>query len=155
MKLISSRMTFVSKRVFPLVWFGILATIAFGMLADGLAMRNPSVLLGPAFMAVIGYLVIRTFALDLADTVYDFGDYLLIKRGGVEARVPLENIMNVSASIMMNPSRVTLRLIKPSTLGTHVAFSPTASPSFNPFSKNSIAEDLMERAYAARAKSAA
>jgi len=63
--------------------------------------------------------------------------------------------MNVSSTPLMNPPRVTLRLVKPSGLGTYISFSPKSSVFSFPFSlKNVVAERLMERAYAARTKSA-
>ena len=154
MRLISSRATVVTKWIFPIVWFGVLTAIVVGMIVAGVASKDPAILLGPAFMGVIGFLVIRMLTWDLADTVYDFGSYLLVKRGGAEARIPLEDIMNVSASVFVNPPRVTLRLVKPSALGSNVSFSPKSSFSLNPFASNPVAEELMERAYAARPKRA-
>ena len=63
--------------------------------------------------------------------------------------------MNVSATAHMSPPRVTLRLVKPCTLGSSISFAPKATPALNPFAKNAVAEDLMERAYAARTRNAA
>jgi hypothetical protein len=154
MKLISSSTTLISKWVFPAVWFAALAFATIGMVLDGAALRSPAILLGPLFMAVIGYIVIRLFAWDLADSVYDFGDHLVVSRGSTRERIALENIMNVSCSVFVNPTRVTLRLVKPCAFGAAVSFSPKASFSLNPLAKNPIAEELLERAYAARVKRA-
>jgi len=155
MNLISSRATVVSKWLFPIAWFGILGAAIIGALLDGTVEKEPMFVAAPIFMAVVGFFMIRFLAWDLADTVYDFGSYLLVKRNGIEVRIPVENIMNVSSTTFMNPPRVTLRLITPCTLGSHVSFSPKSSFSLNPFAKNAVAEDLIERAYSARAKRAA
>jgi hypothetical protein len=64
----------------------------------------------------------------------------------------LSNIMNVSSSTFMNPPRVTLKLVRPSKFGREIAFSPASKFTLNPFAKNEIAEDLMDRAYRARTR---
>ncbi len=154
MERISSRFTFVSKWVFPLAWIGFLLFFISDALADGAIEREPMFLLGPAFMLVVGFFVMKQFVWDLADSVEDHGSYLVVRRHGKEAQIQLSNVMNVSSTTFVNPPRVTLRLIKPSELGANVSFSPKSSFSLNPFAKNSVAEDLIERAFAARAKSA-
>jgi hypothetical protein len=65
---------------------------------------------------------------------------------------PLSNIMNVSSSTLMNPPRVTLKLVQPGKFGREIAFSPASKFMLNPFAKNEIAEDLINRAYHARTR---
>jgi hypothetical protein len=154
MNRISSGFTVVSKWVFPIFWFGFLAFFVGQTLLDGTAKEDPAFLLGPLFMAVVGFFVMRYLAWDLADSVHDCGSYLLVRRSGTEVRIPFENVMNVSSTVFVNPPRVTLRLIKPCDLGSDVSFSPRSSFSLNPFARNAVAEELIERAYAARTKSA-
>jgi hypothetical protein len=144
------------KWVFPLAWFGFLAFFVFESLSHDDSAENLIFIVVPVIMAIVGYFFFKAFVWDLADSVYDHGTFLLVQRRGAEDRVPLENIMNVSSTPFMNPPRVTLRLVRPSSVfGSHISFSPT-SPAINfTFSfKNAVAEQLIERAYAARAKRA-
>ena len=151
---ISSSFTFVNKWLFPIVWFGFLAFFIGEAVLDGTVSTEPLFIFGPLFMAVIGFLVMRLLVWDLADAVYDCGDHLLVRKGGEEVRIDLKNVMNVSSTTMVNPPRVTLRLVKPSSLGSAISFSPKTNFSVNPFAKNPVAESLMERAYSARSKNA-
>lgn len=79
---------------------------------------------------------------------------MLVKNGSDEERVPLSNIMNVSASTNMNPPRITLRLVRPGRFGADVSFSPSSKISFNPFAKNPVVEDLIVRVDQARLRRA-
>ncbi len=101
-------------------------------------------------MAVVGFVVMKKLVWDLADEVYDGGDFLLVKNRGEEDRVLLSNIMNVSVSTNMNPPRITLRLVAPGRFGDEVSFSPASSFTLNPFARNQIAEDLIVRVDKAR-----
>ena len=154
MKKISSGSTFVTKKVFPILWFGILAAVVgFGAL-EGAAFSDPMFLVGPAVMAVFGFFLMKKMAWDLADEVFDCGDYLLVKNRGMDERVDLSNIMNVSVSTAANPPRITLRLVKPGRLGGEIAFSPQMGLRLNPFAKSQVAEDLMVRVDKARSRRA-
>lgn len=151
MKRISSRNTFVLKKVFPLFWFGSL--IMFVVMVARSPVPNDQgriPLFVPCVMAVVGFLVFRKLIWGLADEVHDGGDFLVVRRGGEEESVRLDNIMNVSMTTNVNPPRITLRLVQPGRFGDEIAFSPLSTFSFNPFRKNPIAEDLMVRVDAAR-----
>jgi len=74
----------------------------------------------------------------------------VVRNGSEEERIPLGNIMNVSASTNTNPPRITLRLVRPGRFGADVSFSPSSRISFNPFAKNPVAEDLIVRVDKAR-----
>lgn len=147
---ISSKSTFFHKRAFPVLWFGgigLFVTIALlGWAFD----KDPMFLLPPAVMAVFGFFLMKQLVWDLADEVFDGGDYLLVRNRGVEERIPLSNIMNVSASTMVNPARITLRLAERGRFGNEVAFSPARAMTFNPFAKSAVAEDLIVRVDRAR-----
>jgi hypothetical protein len=150
---ISSRSTFITKWVFPIAWFGFLVLFVVESATHGMSGENALFILVPIFMSVMGFFFFKALVWDLADVVHDQGTHLLIRRRGVEDRIPFENIMNVSSTPFMNPPRVTLRLVKPSAFGTHVSFSPKSAAftlSLSP--RNRVAEKLMERAYAARAR---
>jgi hypothetical protein len=150
-KKISSRNTFFAKKVLPVLWFGFL--IVFASIAlIGTGQRFLPFLLVPAVMAAFGFFLMKNLVWDLVDEVYDCGDYLLIKNGDKEDEVALSSIMNVSASLLLNPPRITLRLTNPGTFGKEIAFSPVREFTLNPFAKNQIAEELMVRVDQARSK---
>jgi hypothetical protein len=108
------------------------------------------VVIVPAVMAVFGYLLMKKLLWDLADEVLDGGDFLIVRTRNQEERVPLSNIMNVSTSILVNPPRVTLRLISPGKFGNEISFSPATPFSFNLFARNVVAEDLIIRVHNAK-----
>ena len=108
----------------------------------------------PLIMGVFGFFLFRKLIWDLADDVYDCGDYLLVRKGGEEESVALSNIFNVSASLMLNPPRITLRLSEPGKFGKEIAFSPIKRFTLNPFAKDEVSEDLMLRVDRARARRA-
>lgn len=144
MKVISSKATFVNKRLFPLVWFGFLAFFLVASLMSGAAEKAPMLLVIPLVMAGIGFLVMKMLIWDLMDEVTDHGDYLIVKRQGRTETILLSNIMNVNTAYQ-NPPRLTLRLRQPCGFGDEVAFSPATGFRLNPFQKNEVAEDLIMR----------
>ena len=126
MTLISSRMTFVSKRVFPAVWFGFLALFVIAALAGSRGRDfQPAFLIMPVLMAVIGFVIMKKL-------------------------LPLSNIMNVSYMMLSNPPRVTLTLRNPGLLGKEITFSPPVR--WIPFARSPIVDQLIERIDAARAR---
>ena len=153
MKLISSKLTVISKKVVPALILGVLMIFAGGALLDGTAWRNPAYLLGIGFVAVV--LLFLTYFLvgELADEVFDDGDYLVVKRGSQEERIPLANIMNVNV-INARQLQITLRLVTPGKFGASVTFLPETSFSLDPFAKNQVAEALIVRVDRARRKNA-
>ena len=155
MQRISSSWTFFSKWVVPVVFLAMVSFVFFDFARSGAFADDPFFLIGPVFMLGFGFFMFKRFVFDLADAVVDHGAFLSVRRGSVEDKIYLENIMNVSATPYMNPPRITLRLISSSKFGKEVSFSPKATFSLNPFAKSKIADDLIERAYAARVRSAA
>jgi hypothetical protein len=153
MRRISSRATFWYKRVFPIIWFGFLATfIAIGVFASAHNDRRqlmPFIVL-PALMAVAGYFIMKKLVFDLVDEVWDDDAALIVRDKGREDRIALSNIMNVSYSQFLNPPRVTLMLRQPSNFGSEISFS--APVRFIPFAKSPLIEDLIRRVDAARGK---
>ena len=99
----------------------------------------------PAILVVFGAIMFRKLVWDLADEVRDGGDFLLVRRGKVEERLLLENVMNVSMSQFTNPRRLTLRLRTAGKLGDEVAFIPKSPLRLNPFARNPVAEKLIAR----------
>jgi hypothetical protein len=147
MKCISSRMTFWYKRVFPVLWFGILAVI----LATGLLTSNtppPPFFIMPAVMAVFGYFLMRKLVFDLVDEVWDAGDALVVRNKGQEERIAFADIINVSYSGFSNPPRATLLLRRPSAFGEKITFCAPAR--WVPFASSPVIDDLIRRVDAAR-----
>jgi len=118
-----------------------------GMLANH--QLQPAFFLIPAFMFALGYFIMKKLVFDLMDEVWDMGSELLIKNHGEKAHIPLANIMNISFIWFTNPNRITLRLRQPCRFGKEVMFCPKGIYFF-PFSKNPIANQLIERVDALR-----
>lgn len=126
----------------------------------------PSLLFMPKdddFGGVKGYLMLALlfvvaavcwwfFVADLADEVEDHGDWLLVRRGDVEEKVLLTDIMLVKDSGRGDSPRIVLRLLKPGGFGRQIAFMPRRDVgwSFNPFAKTEVGEELTERVRQAR-----
>ena len=147
---ISSRQTFFLKRILPILWIAIISVPVVSMAVMGNLSKTPMLVAAPVLLLIVGFVVYRNLVWDLADEVYDGGDYLLVKARGREERIPLSNIMNVSATTMVNPPRVTLRLVKEGALGKEVSFAPIKPFTLNAFARNAIAENLIERVDKAR-----
>lgn len=145
-----SKNQFFMKKAFPAFWFGLLVFFCFIGVSTGAYKKDFMFLVVPAFMAVFGYFIMKKLVWDLADEVYDCGDHLLVRKGNDEERVPLSNIMNVSASVLVNPPRISLRLATPGKFGDEVSFSPVRPFTLNPFARNPVAEDLIVRVDKAR-----
>lgn len=152
-KRISSRATRFYKSMFPVFWLGLVVIfICIGIVAS-LSERIPERAL-PAFFIVPVVFTLVTFVIrrvfrELIDEVYDGGDHLLLRNGTIEERLPLTNVMNVSASELTNPPRITLKLVKAGRFGSEVSFLPVRS-SFLPFARIPIADDLIARVDQAR-----
>ena len=148
---ISSRQTFFVKRVFPVLWFGIVVvSLAAGLAAvrAGKAVPAPAFIV-PLLLFVVGYAVMRRLVHDLADEVFDEGDALRVRFGSDEERIALADIINVGYTQFVNPPRITLTLRQPGRFGREVSFSPPQSL-FAPFVRNKLASELIERVEAAR-----
>lgn len=154
MQLISSKLTFVTKRLFPTIWLGGVSMALVAGIFSLMSRRTPDslpFLLIPVAMLVFGYFLFRKLVWDLADQVQDGGTYLLVRRGPIEQHVQLSDILNVSMSQFTNPRRLTLRLRTPGEFGDEIAFIPKSSVwQLNPFARNPIAEDLLRRVDNAR-----
>jgi hypothetical protein len=149
MKKISANLFFI-KKIFPVVWFGFLGLFILSALLYGHRLEHFPFLIVPCLMAVFGYFLMKKIVWDLMDEVYDCGESLLVKNAGEQEMVPLSNIMHVNAVTLMNPPRITLRLVRPGKFGSDISFSPPPSWFLNPFAKNQVAEDLIVRVDRAR-----
>lgn len=102
----------------------------------------------PVFLAAVGYFVMKNLIFDLIDEVYDEGSSLLFKNGGKAVRVNLNDIKNISYTVVINPPRVTLSLRCKTEFGDELTFSPPAS--LIPFKKNQDIRELIDRVDRAR-----
>ncbi|NUO73903.1 MAG: hypothetical protein HOQ10_14470 [Frateuria sp.] len=150
MEKISYGGTFFFKVVFPGFWFAFLTVFLVVGLLHGVQ-RQPIFVIQPLLMMIFGYFLFRKLVWDLADEVRDGGGYLLVRKGSVERRVPLTDVMNVSMSQATSPRRLTLRLRTPGDFGDEITFIPRMKTfQLNPFARNAIAENLIRRVDAAR-----
>jgi hypothetical protein len=150
MKKISGQSTFYYKRVLPVLLFAL--PLFFLYLALFASPVRPPLLafLPPLLLVPFVYLLMRKLIWDLADEVWDGGDHLVVKIGDQSESVPLSNIMNVSASTLVNPPRITLRLVNAGRFGREISFSPLRNSILNPFARNVVADDLIERVHRAK-----
>jgi hypothetical protein len=141
---------FFLKVIFPGFWFVFLTLfVLVGVFGHG--NQRAIFVIQPLLMMALGFFLFRKMVWDLADEVRDGGGFLLVRKGSMEQRVPLANVMNVSMSQFSNPKRLTLRLRKPCEFGDEIAFVPKMPLfRFNPFARNAVAEDLIRRVDAAR-----
>jgi hypothetical protein len=148
---ISSRTTFLYKRIFPIAWVGFLLVFIAGIVFT--AWRSgryppPPFFVVPAVMIVVGYWIMRKLVFDMVDEVLDAGDALVVRNRGQEERIAFSDIMNVNYSPFVSPPRVVLSLRRPSIFGSQVAFC--APVRFVPFSSSPIVDELIQRIDAAR-----
>jgi hypothetical protein len=152
MRRISSRFTYLHKRVFPVVWFGFLLLFLgisiFAAPRSTEPLSNLPFFIIPIAGMVVGYFLMKKLLFDLVDEVWDDGDTLLVKNRGVEARIALADIKNVGYSQWTNPPRVTLSLRQPTVFGDQVTFSTPVR--LVPFTTNPIINELIDRIDAAR-----
>jgi hypothetical protein len=153
MRRISSKTTFFYKRVFPVIWFGMLFVFVgvslFAASRSGHVSSFPAVIV-PAGMIVFGYFLMKKLVFDLADEVWDDGNALVVKNRDQEERIALADIKNVNYSPFINPPRVTLSLRRPTVFGDQVVFC--APVRFVPFAGSPVINDLIDRIDLARPK---
>jgi len=150
MKKLSSKNTFLYKKIFPIIWFGFIGVFILITLTAMANDNGPSMsfLIMPIFMALFGYFVMKKLIFDLIDAVYDEGDSLLFKNNKKQIRVNLKDIKNVNYATMVNPPRVTLSIRYQTEFGDELSFS--APTSFIPFKKNTDIKNLIDRIDQAR-----
>lgn len=145
MRKISSSV-YMSKRVFPIVWFGFLSVfLAVGFYQFLKGGAPISVLIVPTVMMAFGYTIMRIFIFDLVDEAYLYDDWVIVRNAGDEDRFPVTNILNVDSSFMTNPERITLTLRQPCKFGGNVTFSPPKR--WWRFSRHPLALELIRRAH--------
>ena len=142
---ISSETTFLVKRVFPTVWFGILGFFVLLMIggffgSDGFP---AFFVVWLAFMAVVGFVVMKLLVFSLVDEAFLGDGFVEVRKGKIRERVDLTNILNVNSNRMSRPPRVTLCLKEASVLGSEVSFIPKASTRF--WQESPVVRELIEK----------
>jgi|SRR5579862_1536112 len=120
--------------------FGVLAVMT---LAGSLSKERFLILI-PLAMGVFGYVLCKVLVFPLADEAYIDGDDIVIRNRGDEDRFPISNIINVDASMMINPERITLTLREPCKFGDEIVFSPPAR--IGMFLRHPLAKELIRMA---------
>jgi hypothetical protein len=148
MRRISSSWTFFYKRIFPAIWFGVLALfVGISVLAGQRALLF---LIVPLAMIGFGYFLMKKLVFDLVDEVWDDGDALVVKNGGQDERIALADIKNVNYSPIVNPPRVTLSLRRQTAFGDQITFC--APVRFIPLTSSPVITALIDRVDQARNK---
>jgi hypothetical protein len=145
MQRISSRSTVFTKRIVPFLLFAIFAAGLVPAMLVGQHGLDPTAVIVPVAIAAFAFFIMRMTLFKLVDEVWDGGDFLLIRNKGEEDRVPFENIMNLSYTMLGNSRRATLKLRTPCRFGSEVSFLPAAPPWSFTFYKNPLLEKLIER----------
>ncbi|MEM8996937.1 MAG: hypothetical protein AAGF23_19295 [Acidobacteriota bacterium] len=150
MERISSKWTFLHKRIFPALYLG----IALAMLVNALWTRSwgPGYGLWWLVFALFNVVAVASFWLalrHLVDEVEDHGDALVVKSGGEEQRIALAEILTVNSSTQSG-RRLEIRLAESGRFGDRVVFLPERKVSFNPWKPSEIYESLVRRVDAAK-----
>jgi len=149
--LISSRATVLVKWMLPIGWLGIVTAVTVKSVDGGSAGLDPLFFAGPLAFALLGFIMVGYFTWGLADAVHDCGDHLRVRRGRTEDRIRLEDVDSIDVTLGRQ-QKVTLQLARPCAFGLQVSFVPALWFSLNPFGHHPIADELIERARAARSE---
>jgi hypothetical protein len=149
MRRISSSLTLFYKRIFPAVWFGILAIFMCRAVPAAIQGADPVAVamfvIMPILMASFGYLFFRAWVFDLLDEVYLDNDEMVVRNAGGEDRFPVMNILNVSATQFMSPERITLTLREACQFGEDITSSPPLR--MFPFARHPLEKELIRLAH--------
>jgi hypothetical protein len=105
MRRISSSLTWWHKKAFPAIWFGFLGLFTVAWIPGVILQQVPApTLLIPLGMAAFGYVLMRLLVFPLVDEVWIEDNEIIVRNRGQEERFPITNIMNVEASLFVNPS---------------------------------------------------
>ena len=159
MQRLSSPLTFFYKRVFPVIWLGVLAAfvIIWGRVA--LAAHESDMLLVLIMFGtgtLFCFVLFKRLIFDLVDEVWLDGERLMVSHRGEQSAIALTDIINVNTTTTASPPRITLLLRTESArLGKTISFVPTGPRGFfSEFRLNPIAVDLIRRIDALRQRQA-
>jgi len=147
---ISFKNTALFKRGIWLSAFALILFVGAPFVLNGELRKNPlpSLIAIGILCAALIYFFWNTQMHRLADEVLDCGDRLKVRRGRIEATIPLSLIAVVEISSSGGFHRITLRLKERSKLfGQRIEFLPQASLWSNLAALKGLAQDLSERAH--------
>jgi hypothetical protein len=151
-KKISSATTFYLKRIAPLLFIAGLVVFLAVMLVKGPLEEIWWLLVVFVLIAAaVGYGFYRRIW-SLADEVFDHGDHFVVRRGPVQEKIRLSEVVNVAFKRSQNSRRVVLKLARPGPFGDEVAFVPPLNFRWNPFAADPLEEALIRRVDAERRK---
>jgi hypothetical protein len=120
-----SRFIDTDKWLVPLFWSAVMGYIfAYLPLKDGAIRSSNTALLLFLAIVLVGYALSQLAFRNFVDEVFDEGDYLLVRRRGMEDRIPLTNIESVRKAMYRRPPRVTLVLRHPTHFGATIVYAP-------------------------------
>lgn len=120
MRRISSSMSYHFKRTIPILGFGAFSAALVAALSQRpMPVETVGVL---AVAIVVGGVVSYRYLRDVLDEVYDDGERLLVRNGGVEDTVPLRDVVAVSSARWRTLVRLTLTLSAPGKFGDKIVF---------------------------------
>jgi hypothetical protein len=119
-RLLSSRMTFFHKRIFPLLWIIIFSFIAL-FVWSGSCQADASIKWLTALCLTGGSLFLFWFSARLK-TVRLQGDNLIVSDYRTEELIPLQQIEAVKETRMWNPKLIKLQLVRSGQWGDEIIF---------------------------------
>lgn len=144
MRQISNSSIWWHKRALPCFWFGFIAVFSCLVIAGAVMGKAPYLMLiAPCIIAIFGYQLMKHLVFPLADEVWLDDEDMIVRKGGVEDRFPISQIINVESLSMQSPEHIRLTLRSPCELGSDIVFSPTAR--LWQFNRHPIADKLLRR----------
>ncbi|ATE71363.1 hypothetical protein [Lysobacter capsici] len=141
--IVNSAKTFELKKAFPAVFYTLMVAVFIG----GIFKRpfDPTFVVMPVLAAFGLTALMWLLVWDLADEVVDEGDCLRVRKGRIEERVMLRDVVKVSYSGNTNPVRLSLWLHRPNRLGDRIVFIPKGFY-WRLIGEHPMAEELRARA---------
>jgi hypothetical protein len=138
----NSAKTFEMKKAFPAIFYALMAA---GFIV-GISKRpfDPAFVVMPLLVTFGGTVLMWRLVWDLADDVVDEGGYLRVRKGRVEERVMLRDVVKVSC-LNTNPVRLSLWLHRPNRFGERVVFIPKGF-AWRLYGEHPMDEELRARA---------
>jgi hypothetical protein len=140
---VSAGHMYLAKWVLPILMF---VGVAIWTIASNVARTAIDFISHGFALSVLGLFLVYFLKRDiwnLLDEVLDGGNFLLVRRGSKQERVPLSDVVNVNVTHQLNVTRIVLRLRTPCALGEKLAFFPKVTHRLG--GRNDIADDLTGR----------
>ena len=154
MRRISSHWTVVYKWIFPLFALGFAGFFLYAALTDPESSELMLVLLVSLPLCAAWAWFYYKLIWVLADRVEIDGEQLVVRRRSTELRIPFSGMLNVGYAASTQPPRLSLRLRKAGVLGDEIQFVVRAAIRWDPFARNPVVEELIQKIDAARRSAA-